>query len=65
MWDDSRVVPKQVEEELIKIVSDVLKFRKTNGIVGKDYLQFIGDFGEAKNVNYTEITAHASTFFEG
>lgn len=59
------MVPPQVEKDLTKIVRDVLQFRKSNGIVGKDYLQFIGDLGESKNMSYTEITAHASTFFEG
>lgn len=65
MWVYFRVIPEQVEKELTKIVSDVLQFRKAKRIVSKDYLQFIGDLGETKNMSYTEITAHASTFFEG
>ncbi|XP_050309053.1 probable cytochrome P450 6a23 isoform X2 [Anthonomus grandis grandis] len=59
-----KVIPKEVEAALIKIIKEVLEIRRHNNTSVNDYLQFIADLSQKQKFDYNEIAGHAATFFE-
>lgn len=60
-------MPKDVEDQLVQIVSDVINYRKQNPQMEyNDFLQFLIEVSKEKHLSCTDITAYAVTFlFDG
>ncbi|GAB0098876.1 Cytochrome P450 [Sergentomyia squamirostris] len=56
-------VPKNVEKFFISIMKDAIAFRKKTNVDRFDYLHYLLELQEKKNLNELDLVAHAVTFF--
>ncbi|KAJ8984451.1 hypothetical protein NQ317_012515 [Molorchus minor] len=59
-----KIVPKEVDDKLLKIVSQTVEYRKSKEIVRNDFMDFVSQLSYSSNQNsLVEITAHLANFF--
>ncbi|XP_059618985.1 probable cytochrome P450 28a5 isoform X1 [Phlebotomus argentipes] len=56
-------VPKHVEKFFVKIMKDAIALRRKTDVNRFDYLHFLLELQEKKNLNELDMVAHAVTFF--
>lgn len=57
------MVPKDAQQRLIEIVTQVVNHRATSDVKINDYFQFILRIAKERGLSNTDISAHATTFF--
>ncbi|GAB0098877.1 Cytochrome P450 [Sergentomyia squamirostris] len=56
-------VPKDVEKFFVNLMKDAIAFRKKTNVDRFDYLHYLLELKEKKNLNELDMMAHAVTFF--
>ncbi|GAB0098878.1 hypothetical protein DMENIID0001_146820 [Sergentomyia squamirostris] len=56
-------VPKPVEQFFVEIMKDAVTFRRQTNVDRFDYLHYLLELQEKKNLNELDLVAHAITFF--
>ncbi|XP_059618982.1 probable cytochrome P450 28a5 [Phlebotomus argentipes] len=57
------MVPKHVEKFFVKIMKDAIALRRKTDVNRFDYLHYLLELQEKKNLNELDMVAHAVTFF--
>ncbi|KAJ8984449.1 hypothetical protein NQ317_012513 [Molorchus minor] len=59
-----KVIPKEVDDRLIQIVSQTIEYRKSNKIVRNDFMDLVSqlEYSDTQN-SLVEIAAHLTAFF--
>ncbi|XP_058454845.1 probable cytochrome P450 28a5 [Malaya genurostris] len=57
------LLPKDVEEFFIRIMSDAIRHRKQNNVVRNDYLDHLLSLEAKKNISELDIAGHGVSFF--
>lgn len=58
-----KVVPKSVEQFFQNLLNDAIKIRKESKIQREDFLSYLLDLKEKKNLSKMDMAAHTITFF--